>query len=147
MNNSLSHNNIKIDGTFEEWVKSIAKEVERSLAVKSEESDAEQYEVNCTTKVISCHRYEDGERIDWLTIFVYAKNQIPTDTGWEDQEIGRIGFCKNFFDRDHCPKSLRRMLENAFVDFMWGDIFDKGRKYAILAKKLGLDCSIPHSFS
>lgn len=144
MNNSLNHDNIKIDGTFREWVKSIAKEVERSLAVKSEEPDAKEYEVNYTTKITPCHCYEDGERINWLTIFVYAKNQIPTDTGWKDQEIGRIGFCKNFWDRDHHPKSLRRTLEVNYIDFMWGDIFDKGRKYVLLAKKLGFDCSKPN---
>lgn len=144
MNNSLSHDNIKIDGTFEEWVESIAKEIERLLTVKSEESDAEQYEVNCITKTISACRYEDGERINWLTIFVYAKGQICTDTGWEDQEIGRIGFCKNFWDRDHHPKSLRRRLEVNYIDFIWNDIFGEGRKYVLLIKKLGLDCSKPN---
>lgn len=144
MNKPLNHDNIKIDGTFEEWVESIAKEVERSLAVKSEEPDAKEYEVTYTTKIIAACHYEDGEQIDWLTIFVYAKNQIITDTGWEDQEVGSLGFCKNFFDEDHHPKSLQRRLEVTFVDFMWGDIFDKGRKYVLLAKKLGLDCSKPN---
>ncbi len=140
----LSHDNIKIDGTFEEWVDSITKEIKRLLAVKSKEPDADLYEVNCITKIVSACNYEDGDQIEWLTIFVYMKDQIPTDTGWEDQEIGRIGFCKNFFDRDHHPKSLRRRLEVSYINFIWNDIFDGGRKYAILAKKLGLDCSVPN---
>jgi len=145
INDSLNHNNIKIDGTFREWVESIAKEIERSLAVKSKEPDAEQYETNCTTKIISACCYEDGERIEWLTIIVYMKGQIPTDTGWRDQKIGSLGFCKNFFDGDHHPKTLQRRLEVTYIDFIWGDIFDKGRKYVLLAKKLGLDCSKPDS--
>ena len=143
INDSLTHNNIKTNGTFEEWVASIAKEVERSLAIKSKEPDAKEYEVNCTTKIMPCHCYEDGERIEWLTIFVYAKNQIPTNTGWEDQEIGRVGFCKNWFVGDHHPKTLRRILEVRYMDFMWC-LFDKGRKYVLLTKKLGLDCSKPN---
>jgi len=145
MNNSLSHDNIKIDGTFEEWVESIAKEIERSLAVKSKESDAEQYEVNCITKITPNHWIGDpGEELPALEITVYMKGQIPTNVGWEDQKIGSLGFCKAWFDRDHHPKTLRRQLEVAYIDFMWGDIFDKGRKYVLLAKKLGLDCSKPN---
>ena len=142
---SFSHDNIKVDGTFEEWVDSIAKEIERSLAVKSKEPDADWYEVECVTKTMLDCCYEDGEQVEWLTIIVYMKGQISTNTGWEDQEIGRIGFLKNWFDRNHHPKTLRRTLEVRYIDFMWC-LFEKGRKYALLVKKLGLDCSKPYYY-
>lgn len=160
INDSLSHNNIKIDGTFEEWVASIAKEVERSLAVKSKEPDAEWYEVDCITKITPNYWIGDSEeKLPALEITVYMKNQIPFCNGapivpdfnfrhlsWKDLKIGSLGFCKAWFDKDHHPKTLRRILEVAFIDFMWHDIFEKGRKYVLLVKKLGLDCSVPRSF-
>lgn len=160
INDSLSHNNIKIDGTFEEWVDSIAKEIERSLAVKSKEPDAEWYEVDCITKITPNYWIGDsGEKFPALEIIVYMKNQIPFNNGasivpdlnfrhlsWKDLKIGSLGFCKAWFDEDHRPKTLRQRLKVAFIDFMWHDVFEKGRKYVLLVKKLGLDCSVPHLF-
>jgi len=129
---SINHDNIKINGTFEGWVNSIAKEIERLLAVKSKEPDADWFGSEYSIKVVPG---------DWSPKQDGSMPALAVCISISEYKLGtHFSFTKYEWDRDHHPKSLQRRLDCRYVDCIWS-MYDVIREQMILLKKLGIDCS------
>ena len=132
--NLINHNNIKINGTFEEWIQSIVKEVRRLLTVKSKEPDAYWFRDNYDVCIDSWKWKKD---IPARGILIYK--------GKEKRIMGYFSFAEVEFNKNRKnPKWLRNLLNVRFIDCIWS-MYDMGREHTIFLKKFGIDCSIPYT--
>lgn len=129
----INHDNIKINGTFEEWIKSIEKETERLLATKSKELDADWFKPYYNVKTESCDwsPKQDGSMPAFMIqVYVGSYGLMVS-----------FSFAKCEWDRNcKSPKALQSMLNIRFIDFVWS-VYHAVREQVILLKGLDIDCS------
>ncbi|MCK5608347.1 hypothetical protein KAR91_41075 [Candidatus Pacearchaeota archaeon] len=103
----------KIDGTFKEWIDSIAEEVKRLLTTKTTKTN--EPELNCAVKV---------EKV----ITVYMNGKPMNHFSFTEKE-----FKKNRRD----PKALELLLHTRFIDFLW-ELFDIENERLTFLRKFGI---------
>lgn len=130
---SINHDNIKINGTFEEWIKSIAKEIKRLLAVKSKEPDEDQFNFKYIIKIESSDwsPEQNGSMPAFMIIISLGGHYLET----------YFSFAEIEWDRNHKnPKRLQKIFDVRFMNCI-RSLHNAVREQVILLKRLGIDCS------
>jgi len=101
--NEINTDNIKIDGTFDEWIESIKVEIERLLAPKDDKDDK-----------------DDKYVVEVLDAPAWSENSGPIKV-INIHDITYFSFGEKEFERarDCSQKSLESLLKVRFVDAVW----------------------------
>jgi hypothetical protein len=138
MKNKIKLDNMKYDGTFEQFVKSIADEIKRILSVELNTSDKQYFDWHQKQLVeLEYTTWENGftgEKIPAISIVV-------TNIGDKWNITSYFGFCKEEFDEyENDEKQLRLLAQARFIDFIWG-LYGWARGDFLFLQKLGIDPS------
>ena len=128
----INHDNIKIDGTFEDWIKSIAKEVDRLFSSKSKEPDAGWFGLKHRVEITPCDW--DPEQNDGMPAFAISIHLGEYYLGTH------FSFAKIEWDRNYKSlKAMRSILNVRFIDCIWS-LYHVVREQVIFLKKMDIDC-------
>jgi len=132
--------NLKTNGTFRQWVDSIAKEIERLLAAESNEPDACGFGLKYDVEVKPCE-WNPGQKdnVPALAVVIYLGKISSQDIFLANS----FSFAKMEWERNcKSPKGLQQLARVRFIDCIWS-LYDLIREQVIMMKKFGIDCSKP----
>lgn len=122
-NSLLIRNNIIINGTFKDWINSIANEIKRLLAIKTTRIGEHEPKSKYSVKVQPC---------DWDS----GKPCLAIEVYMDDKAMGYFSFAKSEYHKNN-PKHLWKLLQCRYVDFIWS-LNDIEEERLIFLRKFGM---------